>query len=32
MKHSIGMFDRKDPLNLEGFEGSGADLLVLLFK
>jgi len=23
--HSIGMFDRKDPLNLNGFEGSGAD-------
>ena len=23
--HSIGMFDRKDPLNLDGFEGSGAD-------
>ncbi len=23
--HSIGMFDRKDPLDLEGFEGSGAD-------
>ena len=23
--HGIGMFDRKDPLNLEGFEGSGAD-------
>lgn len=23
--HSIGMFDRKDPLNLEGFKGSGAD-------
>lgn len=23
--HGIGMFDRKDPLNLEGFDGSGAD-------
>lgn len=23
--HSIGMFDRKDPLNFEDFEGSGAD-------
>lgn len=23
--HGIGMFDRKDPLDLEGFEGSGAD-------
>ncbi|MEM7424471.1 MAG: cysteine hydrolase [Pseudomonadota bacterium] len=23
--HSISMFDRKDPLNLDGFEGSGAD-------
>ncbi len=23
--HSIGMFNRKDPLNLDGFEGSGAD-------
>lgn len=23
--HGIKMFDRKDPLNLEGFEGSGAD-------
>ena len=23
--HSIGMFDRKDPLDLHGFEGSGAD-------
>ncbi|MEM7124183.1 MAG: cysteine hydrolase [Pseudomonadota bacterium] len=23
--HGIGMFDRKDPLNLDGFEGSGAD-------
>ncbi len=25
--HSLGMFDRKDPLSLEGFEGSGADWL-----
>ncbi len=25
--HAIGMFDRKDPLSLEGFEGSGADWL-----
>lgn len=25
LMHSIGMFDRKDPLSLEGFEGSGAD-------
>lgn len=25
--HNIGMFDRKDPLSLEGFEGSGADWL-----
>jgi nicotinamidase-related amidase len=25
--HSIGMFDREDPLSLEGFEGSGADWL-----
>ena len=25
--HSIGMFDRKDPLSVEGFEGSGADWL-----
>jgi nicotinamidase-related amidase len=23
--HNIGMFDRKDPLSLEGFDGSGAD-------
>ena len=23
--HGIGMFDRTDPLNLDGFEGSGAD-------
>lgn len=25
--HDINMFDRKDPLSLEGFEGSGADWL-----
>jgi len=25
--HNIGMFDRKGPLNTEGFEGSGADWL-----
>ncbi len=25
--HSIGMFDRPGPLNLEGFEGSGADFM-----
>ncbi len=25
--HHIGMFDRKDPLSIEGFEGSGADWL-----
>lgn len=25
--HEIGMYDRKGPLNLEGFEGSGADWL-----
>jgi len=25
LMHSIKMFDRKDPLSLEGFEGSGAD-------
>ncbi len=25
--HSINMFDRKGPLNMEGFEGSGADWL-----
>ena len=25
--HNIGMFDRKDPLSLDGFEGSGADWL-----
>jgi nicotinamidase-related amidase len=27
MMHDIGMFDRKAPLDLEGFEGSGADFL-----
>jgi len=27
LMHSIGMFNRKDPLSLEGFEGSGADWL-----
>lgn len=27
MMHKIGMFDRKDALNLEGFQGSGADWL-----
>lgn len=27
MMHEIGMFDRKGPLSLEGFEGSGADWL-----
>ena len=26
--HNIGMFDRKGPLNLEGFENSGADWLL----
>ena len=25
LMHNIGMFDRKDPLSLEGFENSGAD-------
>jgi len=25
--HKIGMFDRKDPLNVDSFEGSGADWL-----
>jgi len=25
--HAMGMYDRKDPLSLEGFEGSGADFL-----
>ena len=27
LMHNIGMFDRVDPLSLEGFEGSGADFL-----
>jgi nicotinamidase-related amidase len=27
LMHKIGMFDRKDALNIEGFEGSGADWL-----
>ncbi len=27
LMHKIGMFDRKGPLNIEGFEGSGADWL-----
>ena len=27
LMHNIGMFDRKDPLSLDGFEGSGADWL-----
>lgn len=27
LMHRIGMFDRVDPLSLEGFEGSGADWL-----
>ena len=27
LMHNIGMFDRKDALDLEGFEGSGADWL-----
>ncbi len=27
LMHKIGMFDRKDALNVEGFEGSGADWL-----
>ncbi len=27
LMHAIGMFDRKDALSLEGFEGSGADWL-----
>jgi nicotinamidase-related amidase len=27
LMHNIGMFDRADPLSLEGFEGSGADWL-----
>jgi nicotinamidase-related amidase len=27
LMHNIGMFDRMDPLSVEGFEGSGADWL-----
>jgi biuret amidohydrolase len=27
LMHNIGMFDRQDPLSLEGFKGSGADWL-----
>ena len=27
LMHKIGMFDRKAPLSLEGFEGSGADFM-----
>jgi len=27
LMHNIGMFDRKDTLNIEGFKGSGADWL-----
>jgi len=27
LMHDVGMFDRKGPLNLEGFDGSGADYL-----
>ena len=27
LMHNIGMFDRKDPLDVAGFEGSGADWL-----
>jgi len=27
LMHNIGMFDRKDPLSVENFEGSGADWL-----
>ncbi len=27
LMHDMGMFDRVDPLSLEGFEGSGADWL-----
>ena len=29
LMHNIGMFDRKDALSVEGFEGSGADWLEL---
>jgi nicotinamidase-related amidase len=27
LMHAIGMFDRKGPLNTDGFEGSGADFM-----
>ncbi len=27
LMHNINMFDRKDPLSIEGFEGSGADFM-----
>lgn len=27
LMHKIGMFDRRGPLNVEGFEGSGADFM-----
>ncbi len=27
LMHKIGMFDRKGPLNVDGFEGSGADFM-----
>ena len=27
LMHKIGMFDRKNPLSVEGFDGSGADWL-----
>lgn len=27
LMHAIGMFDRKGPLNLDGFDGSGADFM-----
>lgn len=27
LMHAIGMFDRQHPLNLDGFEGSGADFM-----
>ena len=27
LMHAIGMFDRKSPLSVEGFEGSGADFM-----
>ena len=27
LMHAIGMFDRKSPVSLEGFEGSGADFM-----